>query len=108
MLVASILIVYALEEANTRFPWKSVAIILPLAISVIAWFGFVGWEIRLGKKMKAVEGGECGEGGKEVAEPIFPMRLLKSRVLCGMLLFVLLPLLNFSPFHSSGENFLRL
>jgi MFS family permease len=73
MLVASILLVFALEEAGTRYAWSSGTIICTLVIAVSSWVAFVAWEIWLEKKRKA-------------AEPIFPMQLLRNRVLVGMLL----------------------
>jgi hypothetical protein len=78
MLAASILLVFALEEAGTRYAWRSVPIIVTLVVAVGCWVGFVGWEIGL----------ERWKGWK--AEPIFPMRLLKDRILVGMLLCVFL------------------
>jgi hypothetical protein len=73
MLAGSILIVFALEEAGTRYPWGSAAIIGSLAVAFVSWGLFVGWELLIERRNKA-------------QEPIFPMRLLKSRVLTGMLL----------------------
>jgi len=75
MLVASILLIYCLEEAGTRYPWKSAAIISPLIISVVSWLSFVQYEVFLERKNK-------------VQEPILPMRLMKDRILAGMLLYV--------------------
>jgi hypothetical protein len=77
MLVASILLVYALEEAGTRFSWDSAAIVCPLIVGILSWLLFVYYEVMLEKK-------------KKVKEPIFPMRLLKSRMLTGMFLYVML------------------
>jgi hypothetical protein len=85
MLAASILLVFALEEAGTRYAWGSVPIIVTLVVAVGCWVGFVGWEIGL----------ERWKGWK--AEPIFPMRLLKDRILVGMLLCVFLLLPSASP-----------
>jgi hypothetical protein len=80
MLTASILLVFALEEAGTRYAWGSVPIIVTLVVAVGCWVGFVGWEIGLERwKLKGWR-----------AEPIFPMRLLKDRILVGMLLCVFL------------------
>ncbi len=73
MLAASILIIFALEEAGTRYPWSSAAIIGSLLIGLLSWGLFVIWELFIEKRNK-------------VQEPIFPMRLLKSRVLTGILL----------------------
>jgi MFS family permease len=76
MLGASILVVFALEEAGTRYAWGSAAIVGSLVVAVVAWFAFAGWEVWVEKRGQS--------GGRQ--EPIFPMRLLKSRVLAGMLL----------------------
>lgn len=73
MLVASILLVYALEEAGTRFSWGSAAIISPLVVGICSWLFFVQYELVIEKRQKE-------------QEPIFPMRLLKNRILAGMLL----------------------
>jgi hypothetical protein len=73
MLAASILIVFALEEAGTRYPWGSAAIVGSLVIAFVAWSFFVAWELFIERR-------------NSLQEPIFPMRLLKSRVLAGMLL----------------------
>jgi hypothetical protein len=75
MLVASILLVYALEEAGTHYSWKSAAIISPFVIAFVCWCLFVKYEMMLEVK-------------KMIQEPIFPIRLLKNRILAGMLLYV--------------------
>lgn len=77
MLAASILLVYSLEEAGTRHPWRSVAIIAPLVVAIVSWIAFVQYEVVLEVK-------------KKDQEPIFPMRLLKDRMLAGMLLYLYL------------------
>lgn len=84
MLVASVLLVYSLEEAGTRYSWKSAAILCPLFIAVTCWGFFVYWELIL-------------EAKKKIQEPIFPMRLLKNRILAGMLLYVLHTLVEIVP-----------
>jgi MFS family permease len=76
MLGASILVVFALEEAGTRYTWGSAAIFGSLIAAGVAWAAFVGWEVWVERQQR-------GQGRQE---PIFPMRLLKSRVLAGMLL----------------------
>lgn len=75
MLAASILLVFSLEEAGTRYAWSSAAILCTLVVAVICWVAFVGWEMHLQKKRRTWR-----------AEPIFPMSLLRDRVLVGMLL----------------------
>lgn len=73
VLAASVLLVFALEEGGSRYAWNSAAVISSLTLSCVAWVGFVVWEVWL-------------ERSNAVQEPIFPMRLLKSRVLSGMML----------------------
>jgi hypothetical protein len=72
ILVASVLLVFALEEGGSRYRWDSAAIIASLVISTIAWISFIAWEVWL-------------EKSHSIPEPIFPMRLLKNRVLAGMM-----------------------
>jgi len=84
MLGASILIVFALEEAGGRYAWSSAAIVASLIVAGIGWIAFVGWEMWIERKQK----GAGSEGTRQ--EPIFPMRLLRSRVLGGMLLYTIL------------------
>lgn len=72
VLVASVLLVFALEEGGDRYPWDSAAVIASLVLSAVAWVAFVAWELWL-------------ERSHLVQEPIFPMRLLKNRVVAGMM-----------------------
>jgi MFS family permease len=81
MLGSSILVVFALEEAGSRYAWSSPAIVASLVVAGIAWIAFVGWEMWIEQKQK----GDGSEGTRQ--EPLFPMRLLRSRVLGGMLLY---------------------
>ncbi len=83
MLAASILLVFALEEAGTRYAWGSAPIIVTLVVSALCWVGFVGWEMRVERNFKGEDGEVKGRG---VREPVFKMGLLKNRVLAGMLL----------------------
>lgn len=72
VLVASVLLVFALEEGGDRYRWDSAAVIASLVLSAIAWVAFVAWELWL-------------ERSHLLQEPIFPMRLLKNRVVAGMM-----------------------
>ncbi len=72
LLAASILLVFALEEAGQRYPWKSAVIISTITLAGICWISFIGWEYLLDKSQSP-------------QEPIFPLRLLKDRVLVGMM-----------------------
>ncbi|KAM5437363.1 hypothetical protein McanMca71_001024 [Microsporum canis] len=73
LLVASILFVFALQEGGSSFPWRSTAIICAFTTSGIAWVAFILVEIRL-------------ENSPSLQEPIFPIRLLKNRVVAGMMI----------------------
>ena len=72
VLTASVLLVFALEEGGSSYPWDSGAIISTLVLSTIAWVAFIAWEIRIEKSVS-------------IQEAIFPMRLLKGRVQAGMM-----------------------
>ena len=72
LLAASILLVFALEEAGQRYSWKSAVIISTIALAGICWVSFVGWEYLVDKSRAS-------------QEPIFPLRLLKDRILVGMM-----------------------
>jgi len=73
-LAASVLLVYALQEAATDFKWNSGKVISTLVISVLCWVGFVLWERVV----------EQHAGG--IQEPIFPWRVLKNRAAAGVFL----------------------
>ncbi|KAL8667019.1 MAG: hypothetical protein Q9202_000941 [Teloschistes flavicans] len=72
-LAASVLLVFALEQAGSRYAWQSAAIITTLTLSGLLWVSFIGWEKFIGR-------------ARIVQEPIFPLRLLRSRLFSGMLL----------------------
>lgn len=73
LLLATLFLVAALEEADVDYPWKSSFVITLLTISGLSWIGFLLWSwhttLRAG-----------------VREPIFPWRFVQNRVLIGMLL----------------------
>jgi hypothetical protein len=73
LLSFSVLLVFALEEAGSRFPWSSPTIITTITLAIISGIGFVVWELWLEHL-----------NGKQ--EPTFPLSLLRSRVLTGMML----------------------
>ena len=72
LLTASILLVFALEEAGQRYLWKSAVIISTITLAGICWVSFIGWEYFIDKS--------CAP-----QEPVFPLRLLKDRILVGMM-----------------------
>ena len=73
-LAASVLLVFALEEGDSRFPWNSTAIIVTFTLSGLMWIAFAAWE------------GIVGGLTNYVQEAIFPLRLLKNRIFVGLLL----------------------
>ena len=72
LLTASVLLVFALEEAGTRYSWSSPVIISIIVLAGASWLLFIFWEHYAGKS-------------ELVQEPIFPLRLLKNRMVVGML-----------------------
>lgn len=81
LLAFSVLLIFALEEAGTRYPWRSPAIIAPLALAVALTIGFIVWEIYV-------------ERSASRQEPVFPPSICKDRLPAALLLSVLLPLTN--------------
>ncbi|KAJ2971514.1 hypothetical protein NUW58_g9397 [Xylaria curta] len=73
LLLATVFLVSALEEAGKHYPWKSAFIITFLIISGLSWIAFFIWERRV-----TLQG--------NVREPVFPWRFVQSRVWIGMLL----------------------
>ncbi|TVY37363.1 MFS thioclapurine efflux transporter [Lachnellula subtilissima] len=72
LLAFSVLLVFALEEAGSRYAWSSPVIIITFVFSVLAGTAFVAWEWWI-ERVK----------GKQ--EPTFPLSLLKDRVLACMM-----------------------
>ncbi|THV52412.1 hypothetical protein BGAL_0080g00350 [Botrytis galanthina] len=73
LLIATALLVTALEEAGQLYDWKSAFVIALLTVSCIFWVGFVFWE-----RLVSLE--------SQTAEPVFPWRLMTSRIWIGMIL----------------------
>lgn len=69
LLAGSILLIFALQEGGTRYPWTSGTIIATLVISGLCWLVFGFWESLLTKN-----------GGNYRMIPIFPTRLIQNRV----------------------------
>ncbi|KAI1374025.1 drug resistance transporter EmrB/QacA subfamily [Hypoxylon crocopeplum] len=67
LLFSSALIVFAFEEAGSRFRWDIPAILSTLVISGILFVGFVLWEKLVDRPAVA-------------QEPVFPLRLMKDRL----------------------------
>lgn len=72
-LAASILLVFALEQAGVEYPWNSAAIIASFVLSSVGWVIFVSWERGLSVR-------------NSVCEPMFPWRLACNRFVLGLLL----------------------
>ncbi|KAF2179434.1 MFS general substrate transporter [Zopfia rhizophila CBS 207.26] len=73
LLLATLSLVAALEEAGLDFGWRSAFVITMLTVSGVLWILFLVWERYVTKKA-------------EVKEPVFPWRFATSRVWIGMLL----------------------
>ncbi|ROW15682.1 hypothetical protein VPNG_02121 [Cytospora leucostoma] len=73
LLLATLFLVAALEEADVDYPWKSSFVIALLTISGLSWVGFLLWSWHT-----------TSQAG--FREPIFPWRFVQNRVLIGMLL----------------------
>ncbi|KAI5917481.1 MFS multidrug transporter-like protein [Camillea tinctor] len=73
LLVSTVLLVAALEEGGTRFPWRSGFVIALLTLSSLGWIVFLLWErhVTLRSKLQA---------------PVFPWRFAQSRVYIGLTL----------------------
>ncbi|KAF4960432.1 hypothetical protein FSARC_10492 [Fusarium sarcochroum] len=70
---ASILLIFALEQGDVAYPWRSGPIISTFVLSGILWIAFVIWERLLSKRS-----GTC--------EPMFPWSLTHNRFVMGLLL----------------------
>ncbi|KAE8163989.1 MFS general substrate transporter [Aspergillus tamarii] len=73
LLVATVCLVAALEEANQEYEWRSPFTIVMLVISGVTWVVFLAWERRVTLASSQVE-------------PVFPWRFVHNRVWLGMLL----------------------
>lgn len=73
LLIATVFLVAALEEAGTRFPWRSPFVITLLTVSGILWVVFLAWERKVTRASR-------------LREPVFPWRFIQSRVWIGMML----------------------
>lgn len=73
LLLATVTLVAALEEAGNDFPWKSAFVIVLLTASTLAWTMFFLWERRVSLHSRT-------------QQPVFPWRFVRNRVWIGMLL----------------------
>jgi hypothetical protein len=76
LLAASILLVFAFESAGIEYGWNSVTIIVTLILGFAIFMGFIIWEIWLQQRPD------------QIPEPIFPPRILKSRLMASMFAYV--------------------
>lgn len=77
LLIATLFLVAALEEADVNYPWKSAFVITLLTISGLCWIAFLIWSRRITQRERS-----------QLREPVFPWRFVQNRVLVGMLLYV--------------------
>ncbi|KAK7948856.1 uncharacterized protein PG986_009742 [Apiospora aurea] len=76
LLMATMSIVAAFQEAGSRFSWGSAYFITLLVVSVLLWLALVAWERRVTIANAA-------------REPVLPWRFLKSRFMVGTLLGII-------------------
>lgn len=72
LLCSSVLIVFAFEDAGSRFAWASPAILSSLIIGVALFAAFIVWEGFVGRE-------------SSVQEPVFPLRLMKDRIFAALI-----------------------
>ncbi|KAM0426526.1 hypothetical protein ACHAPT_008218 [Fusarium lateritium] len=77
LLAASVLLVFALEQGGTRYPWKSAVVISTLVLAVVLSVAFAIWEVFLEKSTWR-------------PEPVFPPSICKDRLSAAMLLATIL------------------
>ncbi|OTB13104.1 hypothetical protein K445DRAFT_169866 [Daldinia sp. EC12] len=73
LLFSSALIVFAFEEAGSRYSWQSPVILSTIIVGGVLFIGFLGWE-------KVVDRPRAAQ------EPIFPLRLMKSRLVSALII----------------------
>ncbi|KAF5548162.1 multidrug transporter [Fusarium napiforme] len=73
LLAASVLLVFALEEGDTRYSWSNAIVIATLALAVALFIAFVFWEVYV-------------EKSPSKQEPVFPPSICKDRISSAMLL----------------------
>ncbi|KAI1087573.1 drug resistance transporter EmrB/QacA subfamily [Rostrohypoxylon terebratum] len=73
LLFSSALIVFAFEEAGSRYNWKSPIILSTITIGGMLFLGFIVWE-KFVDRPRATQ------------EPIFPLRLMKDRMFSALIL----------------------
>ncbi|KAI0161912.1 drug resistance transporter EmrB/QacA subfamily [Hypoxylon sp. FL1284] len=76
LLFSSALIVFAFEQAGSRYSWSDPAILSTIVIGGVLFVGFVGWEKLVDRPRWA-------------QEPIFLLRLMKDRLFSSLILVAL-------------------
>ncbi|KAI9840329.1 MAG: hypothetical protein M1838_004124 [Thelocarpon superellum] len=77
-LVFSFLVLFALEEGGTTYPWTSPGIVMSLSLACLALIGFMLWQYRLGAR------------GSSRKEALLPSRLFTRRVIGFLLLSIVM------------------
>ncbi|KAI0379308.1 drug resistance transporter EmrB/QacA subfamily [Hypomontagnella monticulosa] len=73
LLFSSALIVFAFEEAGSRYSWQSPTILSTIIIGGVLFVAFVGWEHIVDRPTST-------------QEPIFPLRLMKDRLFSALII----------------------
>jgi hypothetical protein len=73
LLLASLSLTAAFEEAGSQFPWKSAYVITLLIVSGFLWIGLVVWERHVTRKSTPME-------------PVLPWRFMTDRAMLSLLL----------------------
>jgi hypothetical protein len=79
LLASSVLLVTGLQQAGNPYRWDSPLIVTCLVLSTLAWISFFAWSRYTTAREKP--------GGRE---PVFPWRIVQSRVRIGMLISIFL------------------
>ncbi len=74
-LASTALLTFALQEAGTKYSWKSAPIISTFVLSFVGWICFGFWEHILSSTSSS-------------AVPIFPLRLVQNRIVAASLAYV--------------------
>ncbi|KAL8917522.1 MAG: hypothetical protein Q9172_005810 [Xanthocarpia lactea] len=77
LLLSTTFLVTALQEADNEYGWNSAFIVTLLVMSGVAWLLFLSWSRKI-------------TDDQNFREPVFPWRLVQSRVRIGLLLDMLL------------------
>ena len=77
LLAASILLVFAVEEAGQRYSWKGAVIISTITLAGICWISFIGWEYSVDRSRSsfspapAQRSGLCGYDEHSILHRLF-------------------------------------